>query len=305
MFSCYTYPLAKIIHSHGISSHFYADDNQQWVPFKFNDGSLLEALERLECCICEVRGWLTKNKLKLNDDKTEFLILRSPTQRHHRLQDVKLKVGSSLIAPSPKARNLGVIFDSGLTFHDHISKIVSLGFFHLRSIASIKKYVPTNSLAILVHAFISSRIDFCNSILYGLPLYEIQRLQKLHNQAARLLTNTRRGEHITPVLSKLHWLPVQQRVHFKLLTFAHKSVNNTAPEYLHLPQRTQMRCTRSSTAPTLLRKNAKKRSAGDRAYSVAAPQLWNALPSTVRTCQNLNKFHTNIKTILFQEAFGR
>ena len=241
----------------------------------------------------------------LLDDKTEFLILRSPSQSTNQLDDVNLRIGSSLIAPSPNARNLGVIFDSGLTFHDHISKVVSLGFFHLRSIASIKKYLPIDSLTTLVHAFITSRIDFCNSILYGLPSREIQRIQRLQNQAARLLTNTRRWEHITPILSKLHWLPVNKRIHFKILTFAHKAVNQTGPAYLHLPQHFQLRSTRSSTAPMLHMQIGRKKCAGDRAYRVAAPKLWNAVPAIIRMCQDLPKFQSNIKTILFQEAFGQ
>ena len=137
---------------------------------------------------------------------------------------------------------------SGLTFHGHISKVVSSGFFHLRSIASVKKYLRQDSLATLVHSFVGSRIDFCNSIFYGLPAYEIQRLQRLQNQASRLVTNNRKYDHITPILKNLHWLPVQQRIKFKIYLHAYKAVFCNGPEYLRLPQKIQTRSTRSSAA---------------------------------------------------------
>lgn len=246
---------------------------------------------------------MAKNKLKPNDEKTEFLVLCSPTRNVYNFDDVSLKVGSSLISPSSKAKNLGVIFDSGMTFHNHISKVVSTGFYHLRSIASIKKYLPTNSLSPLVHAFITSRLDFCNSIFYGIPSGDIQRLQKLQNQAARLLTNSRRRNHITPILKQLHWLPVEHRIRFKILTHAHKSVNQTGPAYLRLPLHTPIRSTRSSIAPTLERTIGNKKSAGDRTYRVSAPTLWNKLPASSRNLTDLARFQSFIKTFLFSEAF--
>ena len=101
---------------------------------------------------------------------------------------------------------MDVLFDSGLTFHGYISKVVSSGFCHLRSIASVNKYLRQDSLATLVQSFVGSPIDFCNSIFYGLPAYEIQRLQRLQNQAARLVTNSRKYDHITPVLKNRLYL---------------------------------------------------------------------------------------------------
>ena len=202
-----------------------------------------------------------------------------------------------------KARNLGFIFDQNMSFHDQISSVVSSGYFHLRKIASVKKYLPKDLLTNLVHAFISSRLDFCNSLYIGLPEFEINRLQKLQNQAARLVTSTRRRDHITPVLKSLHWLPVRARIIFKILIFAFRAVQGGGPDYLRLPLLSTNRTTRACSAPRLKHCRSKKRSAGDRAYSVIAPQLWNNLPPEIRLCATLGTFKKCLKTHLFTNCF--
>ena len=83
-----------------------------------------------------------------------------------------------------------------------------------------------------IHAFVTSRIDYCNSLLYGISDYNINRLQRIQNSAARIVTNTRKYDHITPILQKLHWLPARQRIHFKISLITYKSINDMAPEYL-------------------------------------------------------------------------
>ena len=87
------------------------------------------------------------------------------------------------------------------------------------------------SLVTVVHAFVTSRIDYCNSLLYGISDYNINPLQRIQNSAAGIVTNTRKYDHITPILQKLHWLPVRQRIHFKIL-LTYKAINDMAPEYL-------------------------------------------------------------------------
>jgi hypothetical protein len=118
---------------------------------------------------------------------------------------------------------------------------------HLRKIAAMKKYLPAELLTTLTHAFISSRLDFCNSLYAGLPEYELSRLQTLQNQAARLVTNTKKRDHITPVLRKLHWLPVRAIIQFKILTFAFRAVYGDGPVYLRLPILSTQRTTRAGS----------------------------------------------------------
>ena len=128
-----------------------------------------------------------------------------------------LTVGSIDVAPVTVARNLGAWFYSNLNLQEQIHKTCKSGFFHLYNIRRIRKYLSQESARTLVHAFIIGRIDYCNSLLFGLPSVHLLKLQRLQNAAARLISNVPRYSHITPVLCSLHWLPVKFRIDFKIL----------------------------------------------------------------------------------------
>ena len=119
-----------------------------------------------------------------------------------------------------------------MSMENHIANICKSGFHHLRKISRIRKYLSRRSAESVVHAFITSMLDFCNSVLYGLPCYLIERLQKVQNAAERVVILTRKREHITPVLYNLHWLPIKQRITYKLLLLTYKALNGLAPEHI-------------------------------------------------------------------------
>ena len=142
-------------------------------------------------------------------------------------------VGESNISPTRCVRNLGSWFDSELTMNIHITRTCSAAFFHLHNIKRMSNFFSRDSLLTLVHAFVTSRLDYCNSLLYGLPKTRLTKLQRVQNAAARLVSNTRRFEHITPVLRQLHWLPVSFRINFKILLLTFKSLHGLSPVHLH------------------------------------------------------------------------
>ena len=169
-----------------------ADVTQLYISFKCKD--LLESLTKLNMCISDIRVWMIKNKLKINDSKTEFIFFRSPLLKQN-LSDLSVSVGDMQVSPSSKVRDLGVIFDQY-----HISGICKSTNFHFRGIERIQNLLNCDATAQLIHALITSRLDFCNSILYNLPNNQIERLQLIQNQAARMLKRIPRRNHITPVL---------------------------------------------------------------------------------------------------------
>ena len=162
-----------------------------------------------------VRSWMCQNKLKLNDSKTEFFILTPRQVSKLNINDIT--VGNSVVRPSDTVRNLGVSFDSCLNMEAQISNTCKSAFYMLYNLRRIRKYLDQTNAETLIHAFISSKIDYCNGLLYGLPDTQIMKLQRIQNACARLVCNTSKFCHITPLLKNLHWLPIRQRIAFKIL----------------------------------------------------------------------------------------
>ena len=169
----------------------------------------------------------------------------------------------------------------------------------------IKNCLSRDALEILVHAVVSSRLDYCNALLAGLPAYLVGRLQMVQNCAARLVTGVKRREHITPVLHSLHWLPVQCRIDFKVLLLVFKCLNGNAPAYLSdMLQFKESRYTRSVVDNKLNVPRTKCSTFGDRAFSVYGPSKWNNLPKDIRYYQDIDVFKTMLKTHLFIEYYS-
>lgn len=206
----------------------------------------------------------------------------------------------------PAVRNLGVILDPGLCFDQQIDSVVKLSFFQLRLLSKVKPFLSRNDLEMAIHAFISSRLDYCNSLYFGIKQSSLSRLQLVQNVAARLLTNTSRYSHITPVLCSLHWLPVKFRITFKLLLFVFKAIHGLAPEYLSdcLKLRRHCRALRSSKQPLLEVPFSNCKQWGDRTFSIAGPKLWNSLPPEFYFIDDLALFKARLKTHLFKLAFN-
>ncbi len=158
---------------------------------------------------------------------------------------------------------------------------------------------------ILIHAFMTSRLDYCNALLGGCSARLINKLQMVKNAAARVLTRTRKYEHISPVLSTLHWLPTKHRIDFKILLITYKALNGLAPQYLSelLSHFSPSRPLRSQNSGHLIIPRISKSTAGGRSFSYLAPKLWNNLPNTVREADTLCQFKSRLKTHLFNLAY--
>lgn len=149
----------------------------------------------------------------------------------------------------------------------------------------------------VVHAFVSSHLDYCNVLYLGVSQASLSRLQLVQNSAARLLTGSKRREHISPVLIKLHWLPIRYRIQYKALLYVFKSLHGTASEYVaDLISRCQSsRSLRSNDQLLLVVPRSSLKCKGDRGFSFAAPRLWNNLPLSVKTCPSLGVFQSALK----------
>ena len=175
LYLLYTSPLGDIVRRHRLSFHLYADDSQIYITFRpLINGSLETAIMAIQDCTREIATWMRTNKLKLNDDKTDLLVL---TARHRNQPSIdKIIMGTEDIYLSDSVKNLGCIFDNTLTMKKQIAETCKSGFFHIRNIARIKRHLPFESNQVLIHAFVTSKLDYCNSLSYGLPDYLIQKL---------------------------------------------------------------------------------------------------------------------------------
>jgi hypothetical protein len=302
LFITYISSLGKALEGIGTKYHFYADDTQIYLTFDPKEES--PSFTKMQSCINLVRRWMYSNHLKMNDGKTEAMIFGS-CSTISKISHDSVTVGTQVVNIQSRAKSLGFIFDSKFSCEDQVTAQCRSAYMHLRSISRIKQHLPPDCLATLVHAFVTSRLDYANSLYLGASNSVIDRLQCVQNAAARLITGTRKFDRITPVLYELHWLPVRQRIKFKVLLIMFKVRNGLAPIYLmdlfkiYNPPR-QLRSNNGTcfevpfTRSSLIKEST---------ISVAGPALWNSLPNDIKMLDSIDAFKKNLKTILFAEHF--
>ena len=216
-----------------------------------------------------------------------------------------IAVGEEVINPSECARNIGVMLDQNLNMEQQITTICKSAFLHIRNIRKVRKYLPQHAAETVVNALVTSRLDNCNALLFGLPKNLLQKLQYVQNSAARLIMGTNKRDHIRPVLRKLHWLPIDNRIVFKILLLTFKARAKLAPQYIQdlINDYTPQRNLRSGSKCLLETPNYNLESYGKRAFSVAAPRLWNSLPMELKTSTSIDIFKKKLKTYLFNHSY--
>ena len=174
LFTMYTTPLKDIIQKHGVSYHTYADDTQLYLTFR-PGVDINNVCSQFEECICDIKRWMLCNKLKLNDEKTEVLLLGSPYFLK-KVPSITLQIGDSLVRSTSCAKNLGVLFDSEMNMHKFVHQKVSAAMYYIRSIACCRRYLTLDATKALVHAYVTSRLHYCNSLLLRLAKKSINKL---------------------------------------------------------------------------------------------------------------------------------
>uniref|UniRef100_A0A674PEA0 Reverse transcriptase domain-containing protein n=1 Tax=Takifugu rubripes TaxID=31033 RepID=A0A674PEA0_TAKRU len=297
LFTLYMLPLGNIIRQHGINFHCYADDTQLYLFMKPEE---TEKLVKLQTCLKDIKSWMSSNFLLL---KTEVMVF-GPEPLRDGLDHMITLDGISLTS-SLSVRNLGVTFDQNLSFNSHIKLVSRSVFFHLRNITKIRKLLTGHDAEKLIHAFVTSRLDYCNSLLSGCPNNCLRSPQLIQNAAARVLTGIDKRDHITPVMASLHWLPVKFRIIFKTLLLTYKVLRGLAPSYLEelvIPYHPNRLLRSQNAGPRVVPRVSRSRMGG-RAFSYQAPLLWNQLPVQVREADSIATFKIRLKTYLFEKAY--
>ena len=221
------------------------------------------------------------NKLKLNDDKTESILIKSDRIMLPDSAPTSIQVGNSDVPFVSHARNLGITISSDTTVDKHVTNICRSAYTEPRHRSSIRHLLTVNANKTFLSAFVLSKLDYCNSLLCGSPQFILDKFQRVQNSAARLVMKSRKCDHVQPLLRSLHWLPVHSRIDYKISILCFNTFTNSSPIYIvqllsiYTPSR---HLCSSSETHTLGIPFIKTKSCGHRAFSLTGPTQWNLMP---------------------------
>ena len=263
----------------------YAGDN---LGFRvFPAFSKLETLfSDVPNCLSALLEWTNNHFLKLNETKTKIMVFGNRSFKQSMQLSGCLSSSNQLTALSSSTKLLGAHIDDTLSFNLHISKVVSSSLIIMKNIRSIRKYLTVDAAATLIHSVITSKLDQCNSLLFGMSGSNLNKLQHIQNFALRTVLNFHPRSHISQHFHEQHWLTVEQRIHFKLLTITFKCIHCLAPSILadkvRITSPLDMVLDTSLFFPSS--------SFGKKSFSYSALRCWNVLPHNLRVIPSLDPF---------------
>ena len=267
-----------------------------------------ELLHSMQSCISDVKVWATVNMLKLNDNKTELMLVTSKRTKHLHSLPTSITIGNAQIPFKKSVTNFGLTLDCHLTMNAHVSNIARTCYFEMRRLASIRRFLTSTATATLISAFVLSRIDYCNSLLFGSTHDVTSHLQRIQNYAARAILRLPKSSSITKRLKSLHWLPVKVRSTYKITCLCYHCRSSTAPSYVTdmlqgKPLHIRNTPSSSYTMPLLNKPAHSRATLGDRSFSFASTSVWNSIPNDVRCAPSLSSIKSRLKTYLFRSAY--
>ena len=312
LFNVYSSTLTEVVKP-SLKSNVYgfADDHSVWDSFKAKDrADELECIGRLEDCAVDLKQWMDQNRLRMNSKKTEFILFGSSVQLA-KCTTESLNVNGEIIPMVNMVKQLGVFLDQNLNFKHHIMTKCTTAMASLAKIKGIRNYLTKEAAETLVLSMAILHLDYCNGILTLVPDVDIKHMQLVQNIAAKLVLGKSKSDSSSQCLRELHWLPIKQRIQYKILCLVHKCLDCKAPKYLqdllvHYPyeeRRRGLRC-EFQQARRLVEPRTKLKTFGARSFASVGPRWWNKLPNTVKTVENHEQFKISLKTFLLTTHYG-
>jgi hypothetical protein len=302
LFALYISPVNNVVSAHRLHLHQYADDTQLYMAVRPADNSPLEAASH---CVSDVSRWFLENGMLLNPNKTEAVLFGTRAQRKKVDTSAGIDITGAKIAFSPSVKLLGVTLDEDLTLDRHVTDIIRGCSYHTRALRHIRPLIDLPTARMVAQGVVTSRLDYCNGLLHGTSKRNVERLQVAQNTLARTVCQATWSSSATDLRKSLHWLPVQQRIDYKLAVVTYKARSTGVPTYLaslvdnYVPTRTLR-----SADQFLLCSPIVKLVCSRKAFSVNAPLVFNALPYNCRSARTLSSFKKLLKTHFFSCAYG-
>ena len=276
--------LSRVLESLGVEFQMYADDTQ--VYFEFEEADIVNTKLRLCNILDRIVSWMSSRRLKLNISKTKLMIFSPKNKREKILSDFgDFSYMNINLSPSREVKNLGVIFDSELSFNKQINNVIRICNFCIFNLKSIKKFIPKHLIIKVVHSEILSRLDYCNSLYLQLPKYQLKRLQNIINKSVRLIYSLSYHDHVTVYLkNELHWLTIGPRIDFKIILITHKVLLSQYPEYLknlleYPPNRSDLPSRNQNLMQRRIPGNHKF---AEPSFYYSAPRIYNKVPTAIK-----------------------
>ena len=290
LFNIYCRHINEVFNKCGFTSASYADDNSGCKTFAvFNQFNTL--YNDVPNCLQQLKQYMTVNHLKLNETKTQIIVFGNERFKKQITLHGTFLAKGECIRFDDKIKYLGVFFDSFMTLENQIQSVVSVSYASLRKISSIRNCLSRSNLESLVHAFISSHLDYCNLLYMNLPKKLLNKLQKLQNAAIRIIFNVRSRPPVSSFYRQLHWLNIEQRIIFKCMLLVYKCIHGLAPHDLN-----DMLVIRNVNNFTLQNTFFKQSKYGKRAFVYYASRYWNIIPIDIRCISTLLSFKTALKS---------
>ena len=275
----------------------YVDDSKLYLSFLVKDADDVKAL--LTADLRRIAIWCCANSLLINPDKTKFLILGSRQMVSRIPDDFHVSLLGKDISPVPFAKDLGIILDSNLTYDEHVTQVVSKCMGSLCQLNRVKRVLDQKILIIVINALVFSRMYSCSCVWTNTSKKNIAKLQNVQKFPSRIVTDTKKYDHITPVLVQLKWLPVCDMLRLRDAVLTFKCIKGLAPPYLCDRFITRMRVhDRNTRNNNELEIPLCTSAAGQRSFLYRAVALWNQLPDHIKNKEHVENFKTALKRFL-------